>query len=48
LIACGIYGFSLNKIGGILEEIKMSSKHKNQILRAANNYMDKKKISEDL
>ena len=31
-----------------MQEIKAQTKHKNQILRAANNYMNKKNISDDL
>jgi hypothetical protein len=45
LLSCGIFAFSLNKIGSILEEIKSQNRNKNQMLKAVNLYMQKKNIN---
>ncbi|EAR86704.2 cation channel family protein (macronuclear) [Tetrahymena thermophila SB210] len=48
LIACGMFGYSLNSIGQILSEMNTDQKAYNEHFNAINGFMHKKNISIDL
>lgn len=48
MLACGVFGYSVNQIGGILNEMTKSEKELTQNLTIINKLMEKKNISSEL
>lgn len=48
IIACGIFGYSINSIGSIFLELKKEDEAEKENLFVINRYMDEKNISRDL
>ena len=48
IISCGVFGYSLNQIGNIVLELKEHTKVTREALLTINNFMEKKKINNDL
>ncbi len=48
IIGCGIFGYCLNQIGIIVNDMNKESIEFNQTMRVINNYFAKKKIDNEL
>jgi hypothetical protein len=48
LTSCGVFGYSLNQIGNIIQEIKSQGILLKESIMTINNYMDRKQIDPSL